>query len=130
MFTNGAASVVGGNVIVTGTVADRKKLFDFDASRIAAYKYAPSGKSESPYVYYDCSRYGDFPYAGGDSPTYGAMRTSFKGDPTPFGNNSQPFFNPDTFQILCAGADEKFGTDDDLSNFWKGTRKEYLDSLQ
>jgi prepilin-type N-terminal cleavage/methylation domain-containing protein len=39
-------------------------------------------------------------------------------------------FNPDSFQILNPGIDEVFGTDDDLSNFWKGTRREYLDSLQ
>jgi hypothetical protein len=43
---------------------------------------------------------------------------------------SQPFANPDTFQILCAGRDEIFGNDDDLSNFWPGTRREYLDSLK
>jgi prepilin-type N-terminal cleavage/methylation domain-containing protein len=38
-------------------------------------------------------------------------------------------FNPETFQLLNPGRDEEFGTDDDLSNFWPGTRKEYLDSL-
>jgi prepilin-type N-terminal cleavage/methylation domain-containing protein len=49
---------------------------------------------------------------------------------TPAERSFQRVFNPDTFQILCAGLDEEFGTDDDLSNFWKGTRKEYLDSLK
>jgi len=39
-------------------------------------------------------------------------------------------FNEDSFQILNAGRDEEFGTDDDLSNFWPGTRREYLDSLK
>jgi len=39
-------------------------------------------------------------------------------------------FNPDTFQILHPGRDGVFGTDDDLSNFWPGTRREYLDSLR
>jgi len=43
---------------------------------------------------------------------------------------AQPYFNEDTFQIISAGRDELFGTDDDLSNFWPGTRREYLDSLQ
>jgi hypothetical protein len=45
-------------------------------------------------------------------------------------SGSSQFFNTDTFQILCAGRDEQFGTDDDLSNFWPGTRREYLDSLK
>ena len=39
-------------------------------------------------------------------------------------------FNPDTFQIICAGKDGTLGTDDDLSNFWKSTRKDYVDSLK
>ena len=38
-------------------------------------------------------------------------------------------FNAETFQIICAGRDEVMGNDDDLSNFWPGTRKDYLDSL-
>jgi len=38
-------------------------------------------------------------------------------------------FNAETFQIICAGRDEIMGNDDDLSNFWPGTRKDYLDSL-
>jgi hypothetical protein len=42
----------------------------------------------------------------------------------------QTFVNPDSFQILSAGLDGVFGNDDDMSNFWKGTRKDYLDSLQ
>jgi len=39
-------------------------------------------------------------------------------------------FNEGTFQILCAGRDGVFGNDDDLSNFWPGTRSEYLDALK
>jgi prepilin-type N-terminal cleavage/methylation domain-containing protein len=42
----------------------------------------------------------------------------------------QRVFNPGTFQIINPGVDGEFGTDDDVSNFWKGTRREYLDSLQ
>jgi prepilin-type N-terminal cleavage/methylation domain-containing protein len=45
------------------------------------------------------------------------------------GPSTEPF-NADTFQILCAGRDGVFGTDDDLSNFWPGTRREYLDILR
>jgi len=44
--------------------------------------------------------------------------------------NYGPPFNPDSFQVINAGRDEEFGTDDDLSNFWPGTRREYLDSLK
>ncbi len=39
-------------------------------------------------------------------------------------------FNNATFQIIHPGRDGEFGTDDDLSNFWPGTRREYLDSLK
>ena len=31
--------------------------------------------------------------------------------------------------VLHPGRDGEFGNDDDLSNFWPGTRKDYLDSL-
>jgi prepilin-type N-terminal cleavage/methylation domain-containing protein len=116
------------------TSGTRKRLFDFDQARISAtLGYAPSGKPNSPYIYIDSSRYFDtatstiptFPFGGN---TYFAHRvpTSATG---PFNTLTQPAFNPDTFQILCAGRDEAFGTDDDLSNFWPGTRKEYLESL-
>lgn len=49
---------------------------------------------------------------------------------TAAGSGTNAFFNPGSFQILCAGLDGIFGTDDDLSNFWPGTRREYLDSLR
>ncbi len=39
-------------------------------------------------------------------------------------------FNPITFQILHPGRDEAYGTEDDLSNFWPGTRKDFADSLR
>ena len=84
----------------------RKKLFDFDQSRVTAgNQYHPSGKAGSPYVYVDAANY------GGSS-------------------QSVAGFNADTFQITCAGLDEQWGTEDDLSNFWKGTRQDYLDSLE
>jgi prepilin-type N-terminal cleavage/methylation domain-containing protein len=44
-------------------------------------------------------------------------------------NFGQPF-NPTSFQIIQAGRDGVLGNDDDLSNFWPGTRKDYLDSLK
>jgi prepilin-type N-terminal cleavage/methylation domain-containing protein len=108
----------------------RKKLYDFDQSRVSGFQYAPSGKPNSPYIYINSSHYLQFPYAGGSSGTPGAFRVTYVNDPTPFANASQSWANPDTFQILCAGRDETFGTDDDISNFWPGTRKDYLDSLK
>ena len=114
-------------------LASRKKLFDFDTSRVNASTgaYFPSGKSESPYLYVNASLYSSNAYAGGAAP--GALRQTYAGDSTPFynaGSETNDFFNPDTFQILCAGRDETFGTDDDLSNFWPSTRRDYLDSLK
>lgn len=101
----------------------RVKLFDFDVSRIdsSTGSYYPRGKRGSPYIYFDSSGYRLNPVTTG-SFTSGA-------------NIYQPevrggtFFNPTTFQILCAGRDEVWGTDDDLSNFWPGTRGEYNESL-
>jgi prepilin-type N-terminal cleavage/methylation domain-containing protein len=84
------------------TGGNRKKLFDWDASRmdVSTGAYHPTGKPGSPYVYINSAKYG-----------------------TAFGvYQSVAGFSPDTFQILCAGLDEQWGTDDDLSNFWKGTR--------
>jgi prepilin-type N-terminal cleavage/methylation domain-containing protein len=112
---------------------DRKKLFDFDQTRLNGATYAPAGKKGSPYIYIDSSSYltgspvtvPTWSLTGG---TYFPLRL-----PNASGamnDVSQQAFNADTFQILCAGQDEEFGTDDDLSNFWKGTRKEYLDSLK
>ena len=114
------------------TGGTRKKLYDFDASRVnsSTGAYFPSGKSASPYLYIDSSMYTSVPYAGGSSSSPGAFRVSYAGDPTPFANAAQAFANADTFQILCAGRDETFGTDDDISNFWPSTRKDYLDSLK
>jgi prepilin-type N-terminal cleavage/methylation domain-containing protein len=97
----------------------RVKLYDFDQSRIdpTTVAYFPSGKRGSSFLYFDSSNYLTFPYAGVPSTIPGAERR------TP-----SEFFNPNTFQILCAGRDEVFGTDDDLSNFWPRTRKEFEDS--
>jgi prepilin-type N-terminal cleavage/methylation domain-containing protein len=117
------------------------KLFDFDQSRIGkttanAGQYWPSGKAGSPYIYFDSALYAQNPMAPagpGRSLTLGSSTYIVQRQPDATGsfvNTAQPFLNPDTFQILCAGLDEVFGTDDDLSNCWPGTRKQYLDSLK
>ena len=107
------------NPIFGGT---REKLYDEDASRVSPNSgaYHPSGKSNSPFLYIDATNYGttftfsDFaltkPMPGG--PYSSVPRT-------PGGTD---WHNPGKFQILNAGLDEQWGTDDDLSNFWKGTR--------
>ena len=107
----------------------RTKLYDFDQSRVKSGQYAPSGKPGAPYVYI---KSGTSAYEYGSSPSTKNVFTingqSFSAEPFPTSSGTV-FFNSDTFQILCAGRDETFGTDDDVSNFWPGTRKDYLDSL-
>jgi prepilin-type N-terminal cleavage/methylation domain-containing protein len=113
---------------------DRKKLFDFDQTRLSGSTYRPAGKKGSPYIYIDSSSY---LISGGPPtvPTWSLTGGTYYPHRLPNASGamndvSQQAFNADTFQILCAGQDEEFGTEDDLSNFWKGTRKEYLDSLK
>jgi hypothetical protein len=105
--------------------ANRNKLYDFDQPRVmvsstvagAGNLYHPSQKPLAPYIYIDAPHYPApaFVLPGG---TYAAELDA-----------SGTVFHPETFQILCAGRDEQWGTEDDLSNFWPGTRGEYLDSL-
>ena len=118
----------------------RTKLFDFDKSRVDAKSgaYYPRGRSGSPYVYIDSNNYASFPYVTSGLSQVRAQRmpntppaTNTAADfATANGTETTPSFaNADTFQILCAGRDEVFGTDDDLSNCWPRTRREYLESL-
>jgi len=154
------------------TGGPRKKLFDFDVSRLystgsTSGHYAPANLKESPYLYRDSGAY--FVTTTGVPAAFlefnplttedkngngqldpnedqnnnlrldGANGEDVDGDRVPDPgedvnldgklNIGEPF-NKDTFQIICAGKDGTLGTDDDLSNFWKGTRKEYLDSLK
>ena len=89
---------------------NRKTLFDFDEKRINKLygEYYPTGKPESPYIYIPSSQ-------------YEAAGSIAEIDPT-----TSTYYNPDTFQILCAGQDEIWGPTsvDDLSNFRKGTRED------
>ncbi len=139
--------------------ADRKKLFDFDqarcastdntdnASRLASQLvYYPTGRPESPYLYIasgtTAGSYG-LPAAPNvfsvPTSTYVPGAASWNVVSINFSSvtaerqvlvTGTSFFNPDTFQILSAGRDGEFGNDDDLSNFWPGTRKDYRDSLE
>ena len=141
------------------SAGNRQKLYDFDQSRRDSTLsiYYPSGKPGAPYIYINSSLYtsGSFPWpsstftytAGANSTAYSIAAKTY----API-SKSGTYFNSDTFQILCAGRDEVFSedanlnntldtgedvngngkldlSDDDLSNFWPGTRKQYLDSL-
>jgi len=141
------------------SAGNQQKLYDFDQSRRDSTLsiYYPSGKPGAPYIYINSSLYtsGSFPWpsstftytAGANSTAYSIVARTY----API-IKSGTYFNSDTFQILCAGRDEVFSedtnlnntldagedvngngkldlSDDDLSNFWPGTRKQYLDSL-
>jgi len=109
------------------TGGNRKKLFDWDASRldVSTGAYHPTGKPGSPYVYIDA---GNYRYDDDNNPVTPEILQPF----TVGGNTytADPNANPGTFQILCAGLDEQWETEDDLSNFWKGNRQDHLDSLE
>ena len=133
----------------------RKRLFDWDRARTdtTGLVYFPNGKKGSPYIYINSSSYslldsGSGTVSHGWPPADVAYQVGKDSVNLPLGayyptriptsatdlplwtNTTRPYFNADTFQILCAGQDEEFGTDDDLSNFWPGTRKLFLDSLK
>jgi prepilin-type N-terminal cleavage/methylation domain-containing protein len=103
---------------VTGTNSGgpRRKLFDFDQTRLRSGTYSPFGLQNSPYVYIDNTAYGTAFTIG--TGTYSAVASG------------GAFFNADTFQILCAGQDQIWGNEDDLSNFWRGTRQQHAASSQ
>lgn len=106
---------------------NRNKLFDFDRARITgAGGYHPSRKPNSAYVYIDAAHYG--PPANPTTYTDLTTGVQYKAEVDPIDSINKTFFNPDTFQILCAGDDGEWGTEDDLSNFWPATREEYEES--
>ena len=92
-----------------------------------------------PYLYIDAANYNfvDFATNGGNSVsgikyfvwrqdkffdpnTLSPMSLTAAGSPKPF--------NPDSFQIISAGRDGEFFTEDDISNMWSGTWGEWKDS--
>jgi hypothetical protein len=156
---NGTFAISGtspSTITFSSTPTQRQKLYDFDSSRINNYQYFPSNRPGSPYIYINCSQTslavhpsvrfsGTLLYSGTTTTQLSAPGAHYMpAAPLPakpnasypdawwFTNatNSQQLFNADTFQILCAGRDEIFGNDDDLSNFWPGTRQDYLDTLK
>ena len=98
----------------------REPLYSFDASRFDTGQaiYFPSKLPQSPFVYIPKNNYGTaYPPA---PLTYTANNATFT---IPTGTyESIADMNPDTFQILCAGRDGEWGTEDDISNFWSSTR--------
>ena len=133
---------------LTGTGA-RKKLYDFDQSRVgtvsgsSGLSYFPPNAEGMPYLYIDAANYNsvDFATNGGKrvsgdryfvwrrdesfdpntlSPILSPMSLTAAGSPKPF--------NPDSFQIISAGRDGEFFTEDDISNMWSGTWGEWKDS--
>jgi len=135
----------------------RQKLFDFDMARVDPNSGIcfPAGKPGSPYIYIHRAEYGNgWPPAGGYSYSAGGQTYSIAAGTYRALFKSGTFANPDSFQVLCAGRDGIWDedanlngvfepatedvdgdsvwdkSDDDLSNFWPGTRREYLDSLK
>jgi hypothetical protein len=101
--------------------SSRKALFSFDTSRKAQNsskrftgEYSAPGNPDAQYWYMDstssAAELATFSFAREIDPSTGLA------------------FNQDTFQIVNPGSDGSWGTDDDLSNFWPGTRKEYSSS--
>ena len=113
-------------------IANRQKLFDFDTSRLDTNQliYFPSKKPGSPYIYINKTEYPNSWPATPYSYTVNGQSYSIPANTYSARMVSGTYANLDTFQILCAGRDEQFGTDDDLSNFWPGTFREYQDSLK
>ena len=108
----GIVSGSGGGQPLSGVT--KKKLFDFDTSRVSGGQFTAPGKPGSPYIYIDSASYG-----------ISGLPAIVEIDP----KTGKPF-NPDSFQIISAGRDEKYPSPDDLSNFWPGTRQDYIDSLK
>jgi prepilin-type N-terminal cleavage/methylation domain-containing protein len=118
--------------IFVSSSTPRKKLFDFDASRLAnigsgTVYYHVSGRPSVPYVYINSANYGPV-----GNPTQFVIASGTYRAQTRVIGSGTVFFNADSFQILCAGRNEVWSdtSDDDLSNFWPGTRQDYLDSLR
>ncbi len=118
LFWLGGYSSNPANPLQSGGV--REKLYDEDASRVdpRSKAYHPSGKPNSPFIYIDASNYGQTFVHSDVAGVFEIPGGPYQAEV----DSSGAFHNPGKFQILNAGLDEQWGTDDDLSNFWKGTR--------
>lgn len=99
---------------------DREPFYNFDASRFDTEEiiYFPSKLPQSPFVYIPKNNYGKkYP---SEKLTYTANNATFTIEAETY--ESIDGMNPDTFQILCAGRDGEWDTEDDISNFWSSTR--------
>ena len=113
--------------------AGRRPLYDFDRSRLApdTFRYSLKYTASSPIIYIDSARYLDADGEMLDGKTFYVWRDDLNFDPkkspppslkaTP----NQAVLHPDSFQIICAGRDAEFYTDDDISNMWPGTWDEW-----
>ena len=127
--------------------SSRKTLYDFDdfrTNKTTGLYFAPNA-GDTPYLYFDSSRYNSVQnqfitnnglangiVLGGlnsemlppdANENVGRFRIWGQGGPS----NGNPL-EPDGFIILSAGLDGVFYTADDLSNAWKGTWEDWLDS--
>jgi type II secretory pathway pseudopilin PulG len=120
----------GDSVNPLDPLSNRKRLYDFDQIRVsqANGQYKAPYSQSTPYVYFDSSRYADI---DGQTINDAGVTVSF----TVWRNSQNPKnpaalpLHPDTFQIISAGLDGEFFTDDDLSNMWPGTWGEYKTNL-
>ncbi len=117
------------------TTKDREPLYNFDTSRLGKEDgsnietgaiYFPSKLPQSPFVYIPKNNYGTAYAYPSALLTYTANNTDFTVPANKYRAETNPDtgekYNPDTFQILCAGRDGEWGTEDDISNFWSSTR--------
>ncbi len=109
--------------------APRRSLYNFDRARLdtTSFQYRLSHTGETPVLYIDNARYIDVDGSSVDGQTIYVWRNDSlfapRTTPPPLlqTNTNQTIFHPDSFQIISAGRDKEFYTDDDLSNMWPGT---------
>jgi prepilin-type N-terminal cleavage/methylation domain-containing protein len=124
---------------------DRKRLYDFDETRVnrTSTAYIAPHTLGSPYLYFDSGRYGviDNVASGIVPATYFVWRADaeftrkvrdYVANPnatTLSALQTNSVLHHDTFQIISAGLDGEFYTDDDLSNMWPGTWGEWKERV-
>jgi len=109
--------------------APRRSLYNFDRARLdtTSFQYRLSHAGETPVLYIDNARYMDVDGSSVAGQTIYVWRNDsmFAPRTTPpeslKSNTNQTVFHPDSFQIISAGRDKEFYTDDDISNMWPGT---------